>query len=83
VTWRQARFTSEVFPRALTRFGIDWEWNGQTALVQSRAVDETGYVQPTYAQLRAARGENSIYHKNAIHTWQVNKDGSVRNVQIS
>ena len=83
VSWRPARFTSTVLPRALTRFGVEWDWNGSTALVQSRAIDETGYVQPTYTQLRNARGSASIYHKNAIHTWKVNSDGSVVNVQIS
>jgi sulfane dehydrogenase subunit SoxC len=83
VTWREAKFTSEVFHRALTRFGLEWNWQGQPAMIQSRAIDDTGFVQPTYGQLRAARGENSIYHKNAIHTWKVNADGSVVNVQIS
>jgi sulfane dehydrogenase subunit SoxC len=83
VSWRPTRFTSEVLPRALTRFGVEWDWNGAPAMIQSRAVDETGYVQPTYGQLRAARGTNSIYHKNAIQTWKVNTDGSVANVQIS
>lgn len=83
VSWRPARFTSTVLPRALTRFGLEWEWHGNPAMIQSRAIDETGYVQPTYGQLRAARGSNSIYHKNAIHTWKVNTDGSVANVQIS
>jgi sulfane dehydrogenase subunit SoxC len=83
VSWREARFTSLVEPRALTRFGLEWEWSGSPALLQSRAVDETGYVQPTYQQLRAARGSSSIYHKNAIHTWKLHSDGSLRNVQIS
>ena len=83
VSWRPARFTSTVLPRALTRFGIEWEWKGNAAMLQSRAIDETGYVPPTYGQLREARGTNSIYHKNAIHTWKVNADGSVANVQIS
>ncbi|MEH6611288.1 MAG: sulfite dehydrogenase [Halioglobus sp.] len=83
VTWRPTRFTSSVLPRALTRFGVEWDWNGNTALVQSRAVDETGYVQPTYGQLRDVRGSSSVYHKNAIHTWRVNSNGSVSNVQIS
>ena len=83
VSWRPARFTSTVLPRALTRFGLEWDWNGNPAMLQSRAIDETGYVQPTYGQLREARGTNSIYHKNAIHTWKVNADGSVANVQIS
>ena len=83
VTWREARFTSQVIPRALTRFGLEWDWDGSPALIQSRAVDETGYVQPTYGQLREVRGTNSIYHKNAIHTWRLAADGTVTNVQIS
>jgi len=83
VTWREARFTSQVIPRALTRFGLEWDWDGAPGLIQSRAVDETGYVQPTYGQLREVRGTNSIYHKNAIHTWKLAADGTVTNVQIS
>jgi sulfane dehydrogenase subunit SoxC len=83
VSWRPARFTSLVLPRALTRFGVEWDWNGGPAMLQSRAIDETGYVQPTYSQLRDVRGSSSIYHKNAIQTWKLNKDGSVANVQIS
>jgi sulfane dehydrogenase subunit SoxC len=83
VSWRPTRFTSQVLPRALTRFGVEWDWNGGPAMLQSRAIDETGYVQPTYGQLRDVRGTSSIYHKNAIHTWKINNDGSVANVQIS
>lgn len=83
VTWREARFTSEVTPRALTRFGLEWDWDGSPALIQSRAVDDTGYVQPTLGQLKAVRGTNSIYHKNGIHTWKVSANGGVSNVQIS
>ena len=45
-------------------------------------MDETGRVQPTFAALRKARGVESIYHKNAIHTWLLEPDGTVVNVQI-
>ncbi|MFN7781078.1 MAG: sulfite dehydrogenase, partial [Betaproteobacteria bacterium] len=45
-------------------------------------IDETGHVQPTFAQLRAVRGRNSIYHNNAIFTWQVQPNGEVWNVQL-
>lgn len=83
VSWRPARLKGLVLPKALTRFSLDWEWDGTPAMIQSRAVDETGYVQPTYAQLREARGTNSIYHKNAIHTWRLHESGEVTNVQIS
>ena len=40
-------------------------------LLQSRAIDETGYVQPTKTELRKVRGVNSIYHNNGIQTWLV------------
>ena len=52
-------------------------------LLQSRAYDETGYVQPTKDELRAVRGENSIYHNNGIQTWHVMANGGVENVEIS
>jgi len=83
VSWRPTKFTSQILPKALTRFGLEWDWDGSPALIQSRAIDETGYVQPTYGQLRSVRGSNSIYHKNAIHTWKLYPDGKVSNVQIS
>ena len=59
-----------------------WRWDGQPALLESRAVDDTGYVQPTIAQLRKVRGSNSIYHNNSIQTWQVKPDGRVFDVQL-
>ncbi|MCF6225133.1 MAG: sulfite dehydrogenase [Xanthomonadales bacterium] len=83
INWRPARLTGMIEPRALTRFGVEWDWDGSPALIQSRCIDETGYVQPTYTQLRAVRGSSSIYHKNAIHTWRLHPDGSVTNVQVS
>ncbi|GIX24457.1 MULTISPECIES: sulfite dehydrogenase [Caldimonas] len=82
-SWRQARLQAPVLSKCLTRFTLDWVWNGQPALVQSRATDETGHVQPTYSQLRAVRGTRSIYHNNAIQTWLVGEDGEVKNVQLS
>jgi sulfane dehydrogenase subunit SoxC len=82
-SWRTARLQAPVMSKCLTRFTLDWQWDGKPALVQSRAVDETGYVQPTYRQLRAVRGTRSIYHNNAIQTWLVEPSGEVRNVQLS
>ena len=46
-------------------------------------VDSTGYVQPTKNELRAVRGENSIYHNNGIQTWHVRANGEAENVEIS
>ena len=48
----------------------------------SRAVDETGYQQPTRAELLAARGPGAAgYHLNPITGWVVKADGSVFNKQ--
>ncbi|MEW6099175.1 MAG: sulfite dehydrogenase [Pseudomonadota bacterium] len=81
--WRQARLEQPVMSKCLTRFNLDWVWDGKPALIQSRAVDETGHVQPTYRQLRGVRGSRSIYHNNAIQTWLVQEGGEVKNVQLS
>ena len=80
--WTNARLHDPVLSKALTRFSIPWRWEGQPNLLESRAIDETGYVQPTIEQLRKVRGSNSIYHNNSIQTWQVKQDGSVFDVQL-
>jgi sulfane dehydrogenase subunit SoxC len=81
--WRQATLQAPVMDKCLTRFSLPWTWDGKPALLQSRATDDTGYVQPTYRQLRAVRGTRSIYHNNAIQTWLVEESGEVKNVQLS
>ena len=81
--WRTARIEGPVHNKALTRFNIDWVWDGKPAILQSRAMDDTQYVQPTYKQLRAVRGTRSIYHNNAIQSWLVSESGEVSNVQVS
>ncbi len=80
--WKRARLQGPVLDKCLTRFDLDWVWDGKPAIVQSRATDETGYVQPTYRQLRTVRGSRSIYHNNAIQSWLVEQSGEVRNVQL-
>ena len=55
--------------------------NGNPAILQSRAIDDTGYVQPKINQLREVRGTRSVYHNNAIQSWKLSEDGEVTNVQ--
>jgi sulfane dehydrogenase subunit SoxC len=80
--WRTARLEGPQLSKCLTRFNIDWVWNGAPAVLQSRAIDETGYVQPKINALRAVRGTRSIYHNNAIQSWGVAASGEVSNVQM-
>ncbi len=81
--WRTARLETPVLSKCLTRFSLDWVWDGKPTLIQSRAMDETGYVQPTTKQLRAVRGTRSIYHNNSVQSWLVQESGEVKNVQLS
>ncbi len=80
--WREARMETPVLTKAITRFNIDWVWDGKPAILQSRATDETGHVQPAYRMLREVRGTRSIYHNNAIQSWKVDTNGEVSNVQV-
>ncbi len=80
--WRTATLQTPVLDKSLTRFRFDWTWDGKPALLQSRCIDSTGYVQPKMRQLRAVRGTQSIYHNNAIQTWLVDTDGKVHNVEV-
>ncbi len=81
--WHAARIDGPRLPKALHRFYYEFDWDGSPLLLQSRAVDSTGYVQPTKDELRTVRGTNSIYHNNGIQTWHVLKNGEVENVEIS
>ncbi len=80
--WAPARMQTPVLSKCLTRFVLPWNWDGSAALILSRAVDETGHIQPTYAELRKARGTRGIYHNNAIQTWLIEESGEVKNVQL-
>lgn len=79
--WQTTELQEPVLPYALVRFRLPWKWDGSPTVLQSRAIDETGYVQPTHQQLLDVRGTKSVYHYNAIQSWRINKDGEVKNVK--
>jgi sulfane dehydrogenase subunit SoxC len=79
-TWTAAALQEPILPKCLTRFRLPWTWDGGPALLQSRAVDETGYVQPPKQTLVDVRGVNSGYHFNAQQIWRVAQGGAVTNV---
>jgi sulfane dehydrogenase subunit SoxC len=79
-TWAVAALQAPVLPRCLTRFRAAWKWDGQPAILKSRATDETGDVQPERNLLVEQRGRNGYFHYNAIVAWEVDADGDVRHV---
>lgn len=76
-TWGAAELQDPVLPRAHTRFTMMWEWNGKPAVLMSRAMDDTGYMQPTRADFEKGRGKGTDFHFNYIRAWKVNADGRV------
>jgi sulfane dehydrogenase subunit SoxC len=81
--WGEARIDGPVLEKSITRFYVDYDWNGEELLIQARCHDSTGYVQPTKDELRKVRGVNSIYHNNGIQTWLVRSNGEVENVEVT
>jgi sulfane dehydrogenase subunit SoxC len=84
-TWKEATLQAPVLPRAHSRFTFDWAWDGQEAVIQSRATDELGEVQPTRAELyknwgfteEAAKKPNRAIHNNSQQPWKIARDGTV------
>jgi sulfane dehydrogenase subunit SoxC len=76
--WIAASLQEPIFSKAHTRFRLMWEWDGRAATLMSRAVDDTGYVQPTRAVFEAGRGSGTDFHFNHIRSWIVRPDGSVQ-----
>jgi sulfane dehydrogenase subunit SoxC len=81
-----------VLPKAFTRFRMPWHWDGTPAVLQSRAGDEAGNVQPTRAEFVAARGQTEKpvasplafpnQHYNSITSWGVGTNGEVKHVYV-
>ena len=78
-TWTPAELQTPLLPRAHTRFRFPWKWDGRETVIASRCTDDTGYTQPTLAELIAVRGVNSQYHNNGIQAWKVAADGKITN----
>jgi len=76
-TWQEATLPNGALPLAHTRFEHLWQWDGRPARLLSRAVDETGAVQPTADEYRRVRGKAPGYHYSAIRAWDVAADGTV------
>ena len=76
-SWTEAELVSRVHRMAHVRFQHLWQWDGKPAKLMSRAIDETGAVQPTLELFKRVRGEGSDFHYNSIRSWLVESDGRV------
>jgi len=77
-SWQPAALQEPVLSKAHVRFRHLFNWDGKETVIMSRAIDETGYVQPTRAAWIAARGPGSgPYHRNPITGWRLKAGGDV------
>jgi sulfane dehydrogenase subunit SoxC len=77
-SWQRARLQQPVLPKAHVRFRHLFNWNGRDTVISSRAIDETGYVQPDRKTWLAARGPGSgPYHRNPVTGWRLKSGGEV------
>src|SRR2546425_227049 len=88
-SWAQAALHEPVLSKAFTRFRVPWNWNGGPAVLQSRAWDDAGNVQPTRAQIIAVRGQSAkvppvttfpSQHYNGVTSWARSSAGAVSHV---
>jgi sulfane dehydrogenase subunit SoxC len=89
-SWAEALVEGPVHRKAFTRFRMPWRWNGQPAILQSRAWDEAGNVQPLRAEFVAARGQTDKpvttplafpnQHYNSITSWGIDSTGGIKHV---
>jgi sulfane dehydrogenase subunit SoxC len=89
-SWGEAALQGPAQPQAFTRFRMPWRWNGQPVILQSRAWDEAGNVQPLRAEFVAARGQTAKpvtnplsfpnQHYNSITSWGIDSKGEIKHV---
>ena len=79
-SWREARLDGQPQSKAAVRFRFPWNWSGSPALLQSRATDDEGHMQPSRAAWTATYSAANRYHNNMIQTWSIAADGGVNNV---
>ena len=79
----EAKLKGLVLPKSWTRWSYMHTYKkGETLLLTSRAMDDAGYIQPTIDEETKFMGVESVYHRNAVETWEVTATGEVNHVQI-
>ena len=79
-SWTEATLEEPVIDKCLTRFRLPWKWQGGPAVIASRAVDSTGYVQPTLEDIKKSRvSVGFLQHGNFVFPWNVSASGEVTN----
>ncbi len=89
-SWGEAALDGPVVPKAFTRFRMPWRWDGQPAVLTSRAWDASGASQPLRADFVAVRGQTKTpvksplafpnNHYNSLTAWGIDGKGEIKHV---
>lgn len=89
-SWGEAALQGPVNEKSFTRFNMPWRWDGQPAVITSRAWDESGASQPLRAEFIAARGQTEkpvtnpllfpSQHYNSLTSWGIDSKGEIKHV---
>jgi len=83
--WHRAEIKGTPQRMAHTRFGYQWNWDGNETEIMSRCTDEIGQVQPTreqvakYWNVPLDRNYRVPGLDNSVQPWRIARDGSVHN----
>jgi sulfane dehydrogenase subunit SoxC len=81
--YQSAKLKGLILPKSWTRWSFMHTYKkGEKLLLTSRAMDDAGYIQPTIDQETSVMGVESVYHRNAVETWEVTEEGKVNHVEI-
>ena len=80
--WVEAELKGLVLPKSWTRFSYIIKWDGKKKVLLSRAIDDSGHIQPSIDKLIENVGVEGIYHRNPIVGWEVTSKGVVNNVHV-
>jgi sulfane dehydrogenase subunit SoxC len=81
--YAEANLKGLVLPKSWTRWSYMHTYKkGEVLLLTSRAMDDAGYIQPTIDEEVSIMGVESVYHRNAVETWEVTATGKVNHVQL-
>lgn len=80
--WVEAHFKGLILPKSWTRFSYIITWDGNPKVLLSRAIDDSGHIQPSIDKLVSKVGVEGIYHRNPIVGWEVTSKGVVNNVHV-
>jgi len=80
--WVEASLKGLILPKAWTRFSYIIKWDGKKKVLLSRAIDDSGHIQPSIDKLIENVGVEGIYHRNPVIGWEVKSNGEVNNVHV-